>query len=113
MSAGDYRLFCSETAQIRSLETDRQFAKARHWQAFLRVLGTFSLIAGLVGWRRSADRTRLQANSLVYIREFHREFCDLVSQKPISLHKTAVLQRFLVKFPTRIIRENNLKNKEF
>ena len=47
MSAGDYRLFCSETAQIRSLETDRQFAKARHWQAFLRVLGTFSLIAGL------------------------------------------------------------------
>jgi hypothetical protein len=29
------------------------------------------------------------------------------------LHETAVLQRLLVKFPTRIIREDNLKNKEF
>jgi hypothetical protein len=65
MSAGDYQPFCSGTAQIRSLETDRQFAKARHWRASLRVLGTFSLSAGVVGWRRSADRTRLQANSLL------------------------------------------------
>jgi hypothetical protein len=58
MSAGDYRLFCSETAQIRSLETDRQFAKARHWRAFLRVSGTFSLIAGLAGW---SERIRTHA----------------------------------------------------
>jgi hypothetical protein len=58
MSAGDYRLFCSGTAQIRSLETDRQFAKARHWRAFLRVLGTFSLSAGLVGW---SERIRTRA----------------------------------------------------
>jgi hypothetical protein len=67
---------------------------------------------GLAGWRRSADRTSLQANSLVS-GNFTGNFAILVSQKPISLHETAVLQRLLVKFPTRIIRENNLKNKEF
>lgn len=58
MSAGDYRLFCSGTAQIRSLETDRRFAKARHWRAFMRVLGTFSLSAGLAGW---SERIRTHA----------------------------------------------------
>jgi hypothetical protein len=40
MSAGDYRLFRSENAQNRSPETGGQFAKARHWRAFLRVSGT-------------------------------------------------------------------------
>jgi len=29
------------------------------------------------------------------------------------LHETAVLQRLLAQFPTQIIRENILKNKEF
>jgi hypothetical protein len=50
MSAGDYRLFRSENVQNRSPETGGQFAKARHWRAFLRVSGTFSLITGLPGW---------------------------------------------------------------
>jgi hypothetical protein len=68
--------------------------------------------AGLAGWRRSADRTRLSANSLL-TGNFTGNFTISVSQKPISLHETAVLQRLLLKFPTRIIRENNLKNKEF
>ena len=66
----------------------------------------------LPGWRRSADRTSLQANSLVS-GNFTGNFAILVSQKPISLHETAVLQPLIVKFPTRIIRENNLENKEF
>jgi hypothetical protein len=65
ISAGDYRLFRSENAENRSLEIGRESAKARHWWAFLRVSVTFSLSAGLAGWRRSADRTRLQANSLL------------------------------------------------
>src|ERR1700736_6437790 len=63
--AGDYRRFRSRSGQFRSPETDRQFAKARHWRAFLRVQRVKSPGAGLVGWRRSADRTSLQANSLV------------------------------------------------
>jgi hypothetical protein len=36
------------------------------WDSFLSILlGVECLGAGLVGWRRSADRTSLQANSLV------------------------------------------------
>jgi hypothetical protein len=50
MSAGDYWLFRSENAQNRSPETGGQFAKARHWRAFLRVSGTVSPSAGLPGW---------------------------------------------------------------
>src|ERR1700693_1904154 len=59
------QLFRFENAQNRSLETSGQFAKARHWRAFLRVSRAFSPSVGLPGWRRSADRTRLQANSLL------------------------------------------------
>jgi len=65
MSAGDYRLFRSENAENWSLETAGQFAKARHWRAFLPVSGTFSLGAALPGWRRSAHRAGLHANSLL------------------------------------------------
>jgi hypothetical protein len=50
MSAGDYRLFRSENAQNRSPETGGQFAKDRHWRAFLRASGTVSPSAGLPGW---------------------------------------------------------------
>ena len=74
--------FAPKLPKIQSLKTDRQFAKARHRRSFLRVLGTFSLIAGLVGWRRRADRTRLHpfpAN-----REFYGEFCDFRLLGPIS-----------------------------
>src|SRR4029077_18833446 len=45
---------------------------------------------GLAGWRRSADRTRLQSK-FPGIREFYREFCyfgaprpDSVAKKPLS-----------------------------
>jgi hypothetical protein len=65
ISAGDYRRFRSRSAQFRSPETDSQFAKARHWRAFLRVHRVKSPGARLVGWRRSADRTRLHVNSLL------------------------------------------------
>jgi hypothetical protein len=65
MSAGDYRLFRSENARNRSLETGAEFAKARHWRAFLRISRTFSLSTGLPGWRRSAVRTGLHTISLL------------------------------------------------
>src|SRR5882672_5697461 len=65
ISAGDYRRFRSRSGQFGSPETDSQFAKARHWRAFLRLQRVKSPGAGLPGWRRSADRTGLQANSLL------------------------------------------------
>src|SRR6202011_293888 len=46
MSAGDYRLIRAGSGQIRSLETGRQFAKARHWRAFLAFPEVKSLWAG-------------------------------------------------------------------
>src|ERR1700694_1940184 len=54
----DFRRFRRESGQIRSLETDSQFAKARCWRAFLRLLGVVSLSAGLVGW---SERIRTHA----------------------------------------------------
>jgi hypothetical protein len=65
ISAGDFRLVRSRTGQFRSPETDSQFANARHGRAFLRLPRVNSPDAGLVGWRRSADRTCLQPNSLL------------------------------------------------
>jgi hypothetical protein len=65
VSARDYLLFRSGTDQIRSLETNRQFEKASHWRAFLALPRVKSPSVGLPGWRRSGDRTRLHANSLL------------------------------------------------
>src|SRR5260370_29784283 len=104
--------FVAKIVRIWSQETERKSEKIGNWRAFLGFMDVQSQVAGLPGWRRSADRTRLQANSLL-TRNFTGNLTISVSQKPISLHETAVLQRLLLKFPTRIIRENNLKNKEF
>jgi hypothetical protein len=90
MSARDYRVFRFENAQNRSLENSSQFAKARHRRAFLRVLETFSLRARLPGWRRSADRTRLHANSLLT-----GNFAILRLRAPILWLETNALQCFL------------------
>jgi hypothetical protein len=46
-------------------ETDSQFAKARHWRAFVALQRARSAGAGLLGWEHSADHTRLHANSLL------------------------------------------------
>ena len=50
ISAGDYRRFRSRSGQFGSPETDSQFAKARHWRAFLRLQRVKSPGAGLPGW---------------------------------------------------------------
>jgi hypothetical protein len=57
ISAGDYRLIRAGSGQIRSPETNRQFA-ARHWRAFLGLLRVESPGAGLVGW---SERIRTHA----------------------------------------------------
>jgi hypothetical protein len=50
ISARDYRRFLPGRGHIWSLETDRQFAKACHWRAFLALPRAKSQSAGLVGW---------------------------------------------------------------
>jgi len=69
------------------------------------------LNAGLPGWRRSADRTSLQANSLVS-GNFTGNFAILGLRDTISCQKTTALQPLLEQFPTQIISENILKNSE-
>ena len=66
-----YPLFRSENAQNRSPETGGQFAKARHWRAFLRVSGTVSPKAGLPGWggRIRTSRWRIGNRTLSPVRE--------------------------------------------
>ena len=93
MSAGDYRLSRPENGENRSLETSGQVAKARHWRAFVRVSGIFSLRAGLVGWRRSADRARLQANSLL-TGNFTGNFAIQGFESRFCRQEVPVLQRF-------------------
>jgi hypothetical protein len=85
--------------------------KARVWRAFSSRKEN-SPKTRMPGWRRSADRTRLHANSLL-TGNFTGKFAILVPQKPISLHETAVLQRLFDQFPTQINRENISKNREF
>jgi hypothetical protein len=64
------------------------------------------------GWRRSVDRARLRAFSLLS-GNLTGNIAILGPWNPISLHETTVLQRLLAKFPTQINRENILKNGEF
>jgi hypothetical protein len=71
-----------------------------------------SLKRGLPGWRRSADRTGLQANSLVS-GNFTGNFAILGLRDTITCQETAALQPLLEQFPTQIISENILGNSEF
>jgi hypothetical protein len=87
-------------------------AKARHWRALVRVSGTASLTAALPGWRRSADRARLHANSLL-TGNFTGNFAILRLSRPIWSRGTAVLQRLFAQSPTQINRENISENREF
>jgi hypothetical protein len=91
LSAGDYPPFRSGTAQIRSLETHLQFSKARHWRAFLALPRVMSPGVGLVGWRRSADRTRLRCNPLL-TGNFTGNFAILARHESLLLQETAVPQ---------------------
>jgi len=67
--------------------------------------------ARLLGWRRSADRTGLQANSLL-TGNFTGKFAISGLRDAPLKPKVAVLQRLLGQFPTGVNRENILKNRE-
>src|SRR5260370_12691425 len=93
-------------------ETLLQIAKARQWRAFLLRLGLVSRTSGLPGWRRSADRTRLEANSLL-TGNFTGKVAVSGLLRPISWQEAAVPQRLFAQFPTQINRENISNNREF
>src|SRR5258706_8409293 len=63
------------------------------------------------GWRRSADRTNLHANSLVS-GNFTGNFAILRLRDTIWYQETAALQPVLEEFPTQINSENILGNSE-
>src|SRR5258708_21089072 len=63
-----------------------------------------------IGWRRSADRTRLHANSLL-TGNFTGNFAISGLQDAVSTQEAAVPQPLLAQFPTRINRENISKNR--
>jgi len=111
ISAGDYQRFRSHSGRFRRPETDSRFANARHWRAFLSLLRAKSPVAGLAGWRRSANRTRLQANSLL-TGNLTGNSAISEAQKPISRQEAPVPQRLFAQFPTQINREKHLDNRD-
>jgi hypothetical protein len=74
--------------------------------------GNMRVRTRLPPWRRSADRARLQANSLVS-GNFTGNFAILGLRSTIEYQETAALQSLFEQFPTQIISENILKNSEF
>ena len=112
MWAEDYPRFRSKIVQIGSVETDSKSTKGRNWRALLEFVVQQSSVERLPGWRRSADRTRLQPDSQL-TGNFTGNFAILAPSEPSLMQDTAVLQRFLAQFPKRIIREKISKNKEF
>jgi hypothetical protein len=86
--------------------------KNRLFPAHLRISWGPYPNAGLPGWRRSADRTGLQANSLVS-GNFTGNFAILGLRDTIWYQETAALQPLLEQFPKQIIRENILRIREF
>jgi len=63
------------------------------------------------GWRRSDDRTRLHANSLL-TGNFTGNFAISGLPAPIPERETAVLQPLVEQFPGQNIRENISENRE-
>jgi hypothetical protein len=85
-------------------------AKARHSRV-LALPKARSLGVRLPGWRRSDDRTRLHANSLL-TGNFTGNFAISGLPAPIPERETAVLQPLVEQFPGQNIREKIAENRE-
>ena len=71
-AAGDFRRFPPQDRPTRRLETESN-KRSPGFPAYSSVFWGVRLDAGMAGWRRSDDRTRLQAEFPAN-REFFREF---------------------------------------
>jgi hypothetical protein len=91
---------------------DSRIAKARYWRPFLPRVEVDPGSATLTGWRRSADRTRLHANSLL-IGNLTGSFAFFGPSEANSLQETAVLQRLIMQLPKQVNREKIKDNREF
>jgi hypothetical protein len=74
--------------------------------------GNMRVRTGLPPWRRSADRTRLHANSLL-TGNFTGSFAILGLREPIPEQEIVALQPLLEQFPKQINREKIAGNREF
>ena len=92
---------------IRRQSIFGRFALATGPQEIVRMgkmgKGNMRVRTGLPPWRRSADRTSLQANSLVS-GNFTGNFAISGLREPIPEQETAALQRFPQQFPKQINR---------
>src|SRR6476660_3166624 len=88
--AGDFGRILSKVVAIRSLETEREAQESPYFAGFPRLWCNLSQVDGLAGWRRSADRTRLQANCLL-TGNFTGNFAILGLLGPISRQEVPVL----------------------
>ena len=109
--AGDFERFAPRDAVTGRPETKSITRKAGISGHFSGLLGNLAN-ARVRGWRRSADRTRLHANSLL-TGNFTGKIAVSGLLRPISWQEAAVPQRLLAQFPTQINRENISKNREF
>src|SRR5947209_7972368 len=110
--ARDFRHFRPASPEIGSLETGCRITKPRHWLAFLQSVEPKPIPAALPGWRRSADRTRLQTNSLL-TGNFTGNFAILPPRDARLEVEVAVPRAIFAQFPTQINREKFLTNREF
>lgn len=77
-----------------------------------RLIGRSRRMSGLVGWRRSADRARLRAISLLS-GNFTGKITISGLKATILKQETTAPQRLFSKFPKQTIREISPKNREF
>jgi hypothetical protein len=112
VAAGDFRHIGLGFSEFGSLETVQQIAKARQLWPFLLVSGVVSPVPRLLGWRCSADRTRLHAISLLS-GNLTGNFAILRHLETVLAQETAVLQPLIEQFPTQINREIISEIREF
>ena len=108
----DFRRSGRPKAPNGKMETRLQVRESPPMAGFSRTPRSVPTKARLPGWRRSPDRTSLQANSL-QTGNFSGNFAipGLLERRPWQ--EIPVLQSFLHGFPTQANREEISKNREF
>jgi hypothetical protein len=111
VAAGDFRHIGIGFGEFWSLETVYQIAKTRQLWAFLPIPGVVSPASAVVGWRRSADRTFLQLNSLLS-GNLTGNFVYFEHPRDLSGAKPAVRRALFKQFPGLVNRENYSRIRE-